>query len=104
MGGKATYVIEHGLHESNGDLGLLHEVILRILDFKTSMLLFGGCGVLQAIKAQVVSINMSGGREFTYVCLAASNSKRLTRTACLAFMATVMLVAKVVCHGAKKLF
>lgn len=63
MGGIATYVIEHGLHESDGDLGLLHEIILRILDFKTSMLLFGGCGILQAIKSQVVSINMGSGRE-----------------------------------------
>lgn len=36
---SATHVIEHGLHQRNSDFGLLHEVILRVLDLQPGSLL-----------------------------------------------------------------
>ena len=51
-----TYILENSLHEGNGNFSLLYEVILRILNFKASMLL-PGCGSgLEAVDTAVSEI------------------------------------------------
>lgn len=54
-----TYVVKHGLHERDSDLGLLHEVVFCILNLKASMLLLGGSSVLKAVEKQMMSINVN---------------------------------------------
>lgn len=47
-GQGGTHVLEHGLHECNGNFGLLNEVVLGVLDFEASLFLSCGAGVLEA--------------------------------------------------------
>ena len=44
-----TYVLEDSLHERDSNLGLLHQVILRVLDLETGMLLSCRVRVFQAV-------------------------------------------------------
>ena len=48
-----TYVLQDGLHERDGDLGLLNEVVLRVLDFEAGVFLLGRACVLQATKSNI---------------------------------------------------
>jgi hypothetical protein len=98
---KGNHVFEHCVHECDGDLGLLNEVVFCVLNFQPSMLLFLRAGVLETDSRSAST--HQGERGSTHVCLAASNSSLLPLTDCLAFIATAMDVDNVVCHGCRKL-
>ena len=45
-----TYVVKDGLHERDCNLGLLHEVVLRVLDLKPRSLLPRLARILQPMR------------------------------------------------------
>ena len=47
---EAAYVLEHGLHQSYGDLGLLDEIVFGVLYFDARGFLLGRAGVLQSAR------------------------------------------------------
>jgi hypothetical protein len=44
---RAAHVVEHGLHQRDRDLGLLYEVVLRVLDLEPRGLLTCGARALE---------------------------------------------------------
>jgi len=93
-----TDIVEDGLHKSDRNLSLLDKIVFCILDIQSCMLLLTGSGILQADDFRQYSWN-KGTCGLTDTCFAASSSNLLTRTAWRAFMATLMDVERVVCHG-----
>jgi len=47
---KATYVLQHGLHQRDGNFCLLHEVVFGVLHFEAGVFLFCRAGAFQAIQ------------------------------------------------------
>lgn len=47
-GRRVTHVVEDSLHEGDGDFGLLHQVVLCVLDLDAGGLLLCRASVLQA--------------------------------------------------------
>jgi hypothetical protein len=117
---KWTYVIEHGLHERDRDLGLLDEVVLCILDLEPGgLLLRRACGLESENRCSISPIILSSLAPLlwshathmhrhttpkdrsTYTCFALSNSNRLVLTANLAFIATSTEFVRVFLQGAR---
>ena len=48
--GMDTHVLENGLHQRNCHLGLLDQVIFCVLNFQTSLFLFGRTGVFEPME------------------------------------------------------
>ena len=43
-----TYVLQNGLHECDSNFRFLHQIVLRVLDFETSLFLFSRVGILES--------------------------------------------------------
>ena len=77
-----AYVLEDGLHESNGNLGLLYQVVFSILDFDACCLLLLRVGVLQSAHTMSVireCLQGDDGRLLGSIKLEPADAHGLTR-------------------------